>query len=143
MIEPLRVGGGTLSLLLAALLVAGCGESAKYAPVSGTVTHRGKPVAGVLVSFQPVDLPVAAQSVARTDASGRYTLKRLASDSVGAMVGPHRVTMTSMAPDPNANESTPLPREIVPPRLRDGSIRFQVPAVGTDAADFAFEKYGR
>lgn len=126
---------------MAAVFLAGCGENLQYAPVSGTVTHRGSPIEGIEISFQPLDQPVAVQSVARTDASGRYTLKRMAVDNSGAMVGMHRVMMTSMAPNPNANESTPLPRELVPPRLRDGSVVFEVPTEGTDSADFAFEEY--
>jgi hypothetical protein len=64
--------------LLLAALASGCQDN--IVPVSGEVTLNGKPLAGAVVTFQPVGSqtgkspqPVATGSVGRTDALGYYS----------------------------------------------------------------------
>lgn len=125
-----------IAVLATVLATAGCGSGDVYAPVSGVVTASGRPVEGVRVTFQPAERGAAARSVATTGASGEYRLARPVSGDAGALVATHRVSMTTLAPNPNANEATPMPRELVPPRYRDGSVRIDVPAAGLQNAHF-------
>jgi hypothetical protein len=76
------------------LLAAGCAPKVEYAPVQGTVTLDGEPLAGVSVWFFPEkeggqDLPHATGT---TDESGVY---RLTSNNgkPGGVVGKHRVVV--------------------------------------------------
>ena len=125
----------------------GCGDS-RLAPVSGVVTLDGKPVANVVVSFQPAsegaDPDFNPGSGGTTDVEGRYELSTR--EGNGAVVGEHTVTLVYRDPDlleqPLYDEESG--REVVrefklPPRARDGSLKATVPQDGTDAADFAFE----
>ena len=74
------------------LLALGCGDS-NHAPVSGTVTRDGKPLANVVVIFQPAgDGPLnpGMGSTGRTNDKGEYALK-VVGGGAGAVVGKHRV----------------------------------------------------
>ena len=66
------------------------------APVSGTVTLGGAPVAGATVSFQAVD--GGRSSVAITDASGRYELTTFVRGD-GAVPGDYKVAVSKMTQD--------------------------------------------
>jgi hypothetical protein len=71
----------------------GCGRSGdrpETAPVDGTVTYRGQPVAGATVSFLAEGAPRAA--IGRTDERGRYRLTTFDHED-GAVLGPHVVTV--------------------------------------------------
>ncbi|MDR1383561.1 MAG: carboxypeptidase-like regulatory domain-containing protein [Planctomycetaceae bacterium] len=64
-----------ISLLLLTLCFLGCGGSKvdpSYRLVTGTITHKGTPVAGATVAFSPLDGGAAASGV--SNASGNYTL---------------------------------------------------------------------
>lgn len=133
-----------LLAVLAGVVVAGvigCGEGHRYAPVAGVVTYNGTPIEGARVVFQPVQGEPGSGSTGTTDAEGRFELSRLSGDGPGARVTTHRVTMTMNALGAAANESTPMPSDPMPTRLRDGSARFEVPAEGTASANFAVEDY--
>jgi hypothetical protein len=95
----------------------------------------GEPLGETQVVFQPVDGRPQDTSIGETDAEGRYELRRIDGKS-GAVVGPHRVRLTSLKPDAG-DERTRLPPDRVPTRYRDGSLTFTVPAKGTSSADFA------
>src|SRR5687768_13818099 len=86
---PLMKHQLTMSLLVAilfnGLITAGCGGSSGMAPVSGSVTYKGKPVAKANVSFTPLEGTGRAAS-AFTNESGRYTLGTLTA-SDGAAPG--------------------------------------------------------
>lgn len=90
MVRPLILG-----LLLAAVAAtAGCQHEppSQFAPVEGTVTKGGKPLAGVVVVFWP-DAGAATTgpcSSGPTDDAGRYRLHTEQGDA-GAVVGRHRV----------------------------------------------------
>src|SRR2546423_891968 len=85
-----------IGLSAAALsLLAGCGSTAKVAPVSGAVTLDGKPLANAHLVFQPEatggKTNIGVGSYGDTDAGGKYTLRLQDTDQPGAVVGKHRV----------------------------------------------------
>jgi hypothetical protein len=127
------------SLAISALLIAGCSPTPKgIAPVSGRVRLAGKPLAGAVITFQPVRATATADSVGgsfgHTDAEGRFSLRLVEPDVPGAAVGRHTITITTAAIGPS-DESRPS-GERVPVSWRDGSQTFDVPAEGTNAANF-------
>jgi hypothetical protein len=65
------------------------------APVHGTVTYRGKPLAEALVNFIP-DTENVLPASGLTDAEGRYELMTRAIGD-GCAVGKHRVTIIARA----------------------------------------------
>ena len=87
-----------LSLLLPSwgLSAAGCGDNRKSAPVSGTVTVMGKPLADIGVNFEPVGTGAGRGSFGRTDAAGNYTLRFTDNDQAGALIGSHEVTFRDL-----------------------------------------------
>src|SRR5262245_30733063 len=141
-----------LIALAAAFLAAGCGQGAKYVPVSGRVTVNGKPAGDLHVQFNPVATTGTAAdgygSHAVTDADGRYTLK-VSSQQVtadGALVGRHRVAFGTRLKGEGGEFTGPsedgLPlekndRERIPPEYNERTtVTFTVPAGGTESADF-------
>lgn len=83
------------------VLVAGC-SGGSYAPVTGTVTLRGRPVAGATVVFTP-DPPVAgaAGATARTGEDGSFRLQTNLPGGVtrdGAVPGKYKVTVSKFVP---------------------------------------------
>jgi hypothetical protein len=81
-------------VLLVALAVAsaGCQGKPPFAPVEGTVTQGGKPLAGVIVDFYPDPGTRGPRSTsAATDEAGHYRLRSSWGGDDGAVVGPHRV----------------------------------------------------
>jgi hypothetical protein len=121
--------------------VVGCGGGGKIAAVSGRVTLAGQPLAGAVVTFQPMQDPdepaqATSGSVGHTDSDGRFELRQIATDRAGAAVGKHRVSISTASADPTTDVQLPT-GERVPPEWRDGSQVFTVPAEGTSQADFA------
>lgn len=132
---------GLSAILL--LWLSGCGSSDGFTlvPVSGTITLDGQPLAGATVSFQPAGSQTAPGpgSGAVTDASGKYTLKTAEAISrPGAVVGAHTVRFTGVQDQRAADDDTQRPPALdpVPARYRDPGLTFDVPAGGTDQADF-------
>jgi hypothetical protein len=76
------------------MLFAGCsqGDQPELGRVHGHVTLDGKPLAGVVVSFQPIN--GGRQSSGETDDQGSYELIYIR-DIQGAKVGKHRVAVGS------------------------------------------------
>jgi hypothetical protein len=93
--------GSTLAGLL--LLLAGCGGSGNppTAKVTGTVTLKGAPVDGALVTFNP-ERGRPASGV--TDVSGKFTLSTFIKDD-GAVLGKHKVTIA----ESNRDKPPPMP----------------------------------
>ena len=131
-------------LLFVLLLAAGCGGP-RVAPVSGRVTLDGKPAAGVHVSFQPIatagDKNPGGGSYAITDDDGRFTLRLVEGNRPGAVVGKHRVEITTRGGE--VDDATDLrvksgpPKKVIPARYnRNTELTFEVPGGGTDKADF-------
>ncbi len=76
---------------LGVLGVAGCGGSEKIVSVSGTVTHNGQAVPGLVVSFVPDAATETGVSTGETDDNGKYSLTVVKSRVSGAVVGKHKV----------------------------------------------------
>jgi hypothetical protein len=80
-------------LAVCCLLIAGCSgppDRPATAPVEGTVTYRGKPVADAAVAFLGAGAPRIAGGT--TDAAGRYRLTTFAEND-GAVLGVHTVAV--------------------------------------------------
>jgi hypothetical protein len=130
--------------------LAGCGpsEDFKLAPVSGTVTLDGQPLVGAGVTFQPEGGGAGNPgpgSAAITDASGKYELQTAeAKRRAGAVVGKHTVRITGTQEQRDASDDTQRPpaKDPVPANYRDPGVPFEVPAGGTDKADFAITTTG-
>jgi hypothetical protein len=128
----------------------GCSfEGYKLAPVSGLVTVEGGPVAHLKVAFEPVgskDNPnPGPEAFGVTDKQGRFVLHTLPGNRRGAVVGPCRVRIRTIVPEPNtANQflDPPVakgksPVRHLPLRYNDKTeLIFEVPDGGTDSANF-------
>ena len=77
--------------MMTVVLLAGCGGG--LAPVSGTVTLDGEPVAGAKVTFLPAGPGIPATGT--TDATGRYQL-RIGSGRTGVPRGRYGVTVSKL-----------------------------------------------
>ena len=131
-----------LPLALALFLFAGCAETYNFAPVSGTVTLDGQPLSGALVSFEPLktgeSTEVGYGSYAECDVEGRFKLKSLQGEE-GAIIGPHRVFITTFKGDLGSKGETIIKsKEKVPAKYSDYDkpLKFDVPKEGTDQANF-------
>ncbi|MEX2176039.1 MAG: hypothetical protein WD872_16880 [Pirellulaceae bacterium] len=130
-------------LIVTAIALAGCSRvPAGVVPVAGRVTLAGKPLAGAIVTFQPLQPGEseghrASGSVGRTDADGRFTLRLVHPDALGAVVGRHAVSITT-ATTAGGDAARPT-GERVPQAWRSGSRSFEVPDQGTDSADFELQ----
>jgi hypothetical protein len=59
--------------------------------VSGTVTHNGQPVPGLVVSFVPEAATQTGVSTGETDDNGKFDLTVVKTRKKGAVVGTHKV----------------------------------------------------
>lgn len=84
------------SLATFSIACSGCGNNASLAPVSGTATYQGQPVAklGVFFSPQPVgeNFSPGPYSRGTTDEDGKFSLVTRHKDP-GALIGLHTVTL--------------------------------------------------
>jgi len=127
-----------------AVAASGCGGHGKIAPVSGTVTLNGKPVADVAVTFQPMlvdgNINPGPSAFGVTGPDGRYTAKLVTTEEAkGATVGKNQVRFSAYVPvDPNYDGPPKAkPTVQIPARYwSDSKIEFDVPAGGTSSADF-------
>ena len=148
-----RIGAGTITMrswIMAAFLLVivatGCKPSPfVLVPVSGTVLLDGQPLAGGVINFQPLATGANATggpgSTARIDPSGRYSLATM-SGQPGAVAGRHRVKIYSFNAETakRSENGGASERERVPARYNYKSdVSFDVPAAGTDKADFSLE----
>jgi hypothetical protein len=93
----------------ACMLMAGCSRGPQVGMVRGTVTYRGRPLAGMEVSFDPV--AGGRRSTGTTDAAGGYEL-RYTRDRKGALVGSHEVRVNwpvQTAADLQKRDAYPIP----------------------------------
>ncbi len=128
--------GPRLAMWLAwalALGVTGCGGE-PIAKVSGVVRLDGQPAENISVTFTPK--PNAKGEVLSssglTNADGRYDLKVTITGQVGAVVGMHRVTLALVGPPSSDDSGLRDDAPVLPPH----DFSFDVPAAGSDAADF-------
>ncbi|MBI3469435.1 MAG: hypothetical protein HY000_41060 [Planctomycetes bacterium] len=83
-----------LVLALVTLPALGCGEKSntpETAPVTGTVTYKGKPVIGGTVTFIPEQGP-GNPGIGDIQSDGTYSLTTYDRDD-GAVLGKHKVTV--------------------------------------------------
>ena len=112
------------------------------APVSGRVTLNGDPLANVAVNFGPLTggLDGAYAAYGKTDAQGRYSLKLIDDGQRGASIGKNRVTLNESGAGAESDGAAARMQFKLPPSARDGTLQFEVPSGGTDAANFEFGK---
>jgi hypothetical protein len=130
-----RCLGVILLLTVCFLTTSGCGGGTeKVVAVTGRVTHKGNPVAHLVVSFVPKDSTSTGVSTGTTDEDGRYYLTIAKTGRRGAVVGTHKVWVS-------------LPREEPPPpggERENERVKKRPPAPKRPAADFAatLKRYG-
>jgi len=125
-------------------LLIGCGSNEKTAPVSGTVTLNGKPVADIAVTFAPVASDgknvTGTSAFGVTDAAGHYALKLYGTETKGATVGKNQVRFTGYAAPTDMSEEALRqlkPKVNIPTKYwSESKIEFDVPQKGTNSADF-------
>jgi hypothetical protein len=107
---------------VACLLLAGCGDAnLSVAPVSGTVTLDGAPLASASVMFQPKD--GGRPSFGITNEQGRYVLE-YSMNELGAKVGACTVRVTTQrSADDTGSKAA---KELVPKRYFQEPIEVQV-----------------
>jgi len=132
-------------LLCAALMaVPGCGETQKFATVTGVVTLNGKPLKGATVTFQPIaaqgSIEAADSSIGKTNDQGEYSLTT-SRNVPGAAVGKHRVRISLLSQQRGDSDERP-PRggwpvkELVPARY-NGETTLEIDVVpGQNKADW-------
>jgi hypothetical protein len=134
-----------LLLSLVTLVFAGGCGSETLAPVSGTVTLNGKPLAGAIVSFTPmvprkgVEAPLGSSG--KTNDQGHYSLETNAGRK-GALVAKHKVAISVVQAEAGNSDARP-PRggwpmkDRIPTKYNENTeLEFEVPSGGTDKADF-------
>jgi hypothetical protein len=131
---------------LALVLALGCGK--RYAPVSGTVTLNGKPLANASVSFQPIAEKGVTEpgpgSAGKTNDKGEYTLAS-STGKEGAIVGKHRVMVSLHSVQVGESDERP-PRggwpqaEKIPDRYNANTeLTFDVQSGVSNKADFVLK----
>ncbi|WP_241676355.1 carboxypeptidase-like regulatory domain-containing protein [Bremerella volcania] len=103
---------------IALIGLVGCGSGSGVAPVSGTVTLDGEPLANALVSFYPQE-EGKRFSTGTTDASGHYELV-YTNDQQGAAIGRHTVKITTATVQGEGGPAKP-PKEKLPAKYNDQS----------------------
>ncbi len=116
-----RSAAASLALLALSALVPACdpGRPApRYAayPVKGTVLFQGKPLAGALVSFHPVDESHFGKDIprptGRTDDAGRFQLTTTTADD-GAPAGSYLVAVAALSRPQNEGSVLPDPKAVL------------------------------
>jgi hypothetical protein len=135
-----RVCGMLVCAVAALPALAGCGRQSNVVPCSGRVVFNGQPMADVAVNFGPVTggLDGAYAAYGKTGSDGRYTLKLVDNGRRGATVGKNRVTLNESGTGGESDGAAPKLQFKLPPTARDGTLMFEVPPGGTDAANFEF-----
>ena len=120
------------------LAVAGCGGKFSVAPVSGTITLNGQPLADATVTFTPAQAvgSEVPTSSGRTDTSGKYSLTLIADDSPGALIGKHTVRI---AKNVESESDITTPAERAKAVLPQHDFSFEVKS-GSNTADFKLGK---
>jgi hypothetical protein len=133
-------------LVALAVLSAGCrGEGYKTSLVSGRVTLNGVPVAKVAVMFQPIapqgSINPGPGSYGITNADGRYNLRLIGKETLGAVVGKHKVRIENYTEPGETFDERPRPREpavLIPAKYNavEAVLEFDVSSRGSEAANF-------
>jgi hypothetical protein len=116
-------------------LAAGCGGNG-VVPVEGTVTLDGKPLADANIVLAQLRATDPGPFVGKTDAEGKFTLGATTSPGSGAAVGEYRLMITTVTGGTMEDSPLPTEKEVVPGNYRNGSMKFTIPAGGTQDANF-------
>src|SRR5262245_6320330 len=121
--------GRARRLVLALLLVAGCGPKypnlpAQY-PVSGTGTLDGKPLSGAGIMFLPRGETRGTGAMAMTDGEGKYSLKT-EYGGPGAPEGEYAVTISKVV---NRDGTPYVPK----PDVAEAGERETLPGIYSDS----------
>lgn len=154
LVAPCESRTALLLLAFSVLAGVGCGADLPLAPVSGTVTFEGQPLAGAGITTQPIGVGSnnpGSGSFGQTDDQGRFELELVKPAVKGAIIGEHRVVITpgvnnqtangpqtsadgdyeTWKDDPNSHRA--MAGNKWPASFTDGSLRLVVPPEG--AAD--------
>jgi hypothetical protein len=121
--------------------VVGCGGR-NIAPVSGKVTLDDKPLANATVIFQPdADVKIPGPgSVGKTDAQGQFSLQLMTGNTVGAVIGKHKVSITAYdggGDVPSSGSDMMFQKALVPSKYNaESTLTFEVPSSGSTGANF-------
>ena len=98
MSDPRRRFLGALAVAVSTVALAGCGGDGRElrARVIGTVTYRGKPLAGAAISFLPETVGWRS-GIGKTDAEGKFVLGSYDPDD-GVPVGKCKVAISLRGP---------------------------------------------
>ncbi|WP_145261324.1 DUF4198 domain-containing protein [Planctomycetes bacterium Pan216] len=133
--------GLRVTLVLGMMVATGCGGGEdNTARVAGIVTLDGQPLPDARLSFEPIatgsNPHPGRGSYGRTDMEGRFTLK-VVGGSNGAVIGKHRVRISTYRSEETEMGMNVLAEEKVPPRYNaETQLVFEVPADGTSDANF-------
>jgi hypothetical protein len=135
-----------LSFVFVFLLITlqGCGGRS-YAPVSGTVTLDGKPVAKAVVTFIPLPDPGSKEAgdsaSGKTNEKGEYTLQTYTPRGMkdGAQVGKHKVSISQQETRGEGDRS--ITTEKLPKRYNENSdLTYEVHS-GDNKKDFELKAH--
>jgi hypothetical protein len=142
-----RVNGSVSLGVMLLLSCVGCGGGgddfeAKLAPVSGTIKVDGKPEAGLLISFEPLQDTSSAKassivgkgSIGTTNAEGKYELS-YGDGGAGAVIGNHLVRVTTVGAGLGADESAPVSNVKIPAKYNTQSGLVQEVKEGPNTFD--------
>ncbi len=133
-------------VLLAVVMLAGCGSGQPLGQVTGTVTLDGQPLGNVLVIFAPSrgSESQSSRSVGISDAAGKFELKT-EDGSLGALVGAHRVVVEDLAvadaPRDDEGSILAMPPNRVPERYRSALTTTATADVKSGSQQVAVELY--
>jgi hypothetical protein len=109
--------------IIVVLTLAGCGKDPPLlAPIKGSVTQGGKPLAEAKIVLHPLDrLPVEIpKPIAYTDESGQFEVTSLTHGD-GALPGKYTVTVELRAPRRAGEEMIRDGKNLLPARFSDAS----------------------
>lgn len=131
--------------LLGTMMVTGCtGSGPKLAPVEGTVTLDGKPLANKSLMFTPIEGTEGNGAGGTSDAEGKYTLKAMipgaTRDYSGIGPGRYRVMVfeATISGDAVVEDEGDEPAVAIAPAMGGGNLEF--PAIyGTEQSPLVLE----
>lgn len=133
----------SLSIMAALLgilaMTVGCGDP-NMGRVYGTVTLDGQPLDGAMVTFAPAE-GGGRPAAGRTDNRGRYQLV-FSRDARGALVGPHRVSISTYNELPGEDGDDQVIPERVPAQYNVQSELTRTVERGSNEFNFDLQSDG-
>src|SRR5439155_23978641 len=101
---------------------------------------NGKPLPNASVTFAPIggkdNQEPGPSSAGKTDAEGRYTLSLIGQEGGGAMIGKHKVRIALMSEMDTSGDRPDRLKQLPLHFNGQTKLEYDVPAGGTDSADF-------